>query len=86
MSATMFDCESNREWTITEVYGPLGELEKRMFLMELKRIKGCLAKSPATRSCWWRRVTLLAVSYLFFPSWACRVSAFVFLVCNLLSS
>jgi hypothetical protein len=40
ISAQIIDHRSNISWTITDVYGPQGELEKKMFI---KRIKGCQA-------------------------------------------
>jgi exonuclease III len=39
ISASVTDLRNNDSWTITSVYGPQGELEKRCFLRELKQIK-----------------------------------------------
>jgi hypothetical protein len=39
VSATVADLRTNDTWTITSVYGPQGDLEKRCFLRELKQIK-----------------------------------------------
>jgi hypothetical protein len=35
----MFDERHNFSWTFTGVYGPQGELEKKMFIRELKNLK-----------------------------------------------
>jgi exonuclease III len=39
ISATVTDPRCNFSWTISRVYGPQGELEKNMFIRELKRLK-----------------------------------------------
>jgi hypothetical protein len=39
ISAQMFDERHNFSWTFTGVYGPQGELEKKMFIRELKNLK-----------------------------------------------
>jgi exonuclease III len=40
------DCQRNVTWKLTGVYGPQGDLEKKMFLRELRRIK------PASQDKW----------------------------------
>jgi exonuclease III len=39
ISATVLDLRANGSWTVTGVYGPQGDLEKRMFIRELRGIK-----------------------------------------------
>jgi hypothetical protein len=39
ISAQVIDCRSNISCTITNVYGPQGNLEKKMFIRELKSLK-----------------------------------------------
>jgi exonuclease III len=39
VSADVTDLRRNRCWTISTVYGPQGDLEKRMFIRELKQLK-----------------------------------------------
>jgi exonuclease III len=39
VTAIVLDHRSNAFWTVTGVYGPQGELEKRVFLRELREIK-----------------------------------------------
>jgi exonuclease III len=38
ISATILDSRSNAMWTITRVYGPQGELDKKMFIREIKHL------------------------------------------------
>jgi exonuclease III len=39
ISAKVFDLRFNRSWVATGVYGPQGDLEKKMFIRELKQLK-----------------------------------------------
>jgi hypothetical protein len=39
ISASVLDVRRNLTWHITGVYGPQGELEKRMFLREIKGVR-----------------------------------------------
>jgi exonuclease III len=39
ISAKVFDLRFNRSWVVTGVYGPQGDLEKKMFIRELKQLK-----------------------------------------------
>lgn len=39
ISVTVQDAKRDTTWTLTGVYGPQGELEKKMFLRELKQLK-----------------------------------------------
>jgi exonuclease III len=39
ISITVIDARTNRNWSFTGVYGPQGELEKKMFIRELRQLK-----------------------------------------------
>lgn len=39
ISATLFDIKRQTSWMVTGVYGPQGDLEKKMFLRELRHLK-----------------------------------------------
>jgi exonuclease III len=39
MTTIVTDCKRNLNWLVTGVYVPQGQLEKKMFLRELKRLK-----------------------------------------------
>jgi exonuclease III len=39
ISVAIHDCRINKTWWFTEVYGPQGELEKKMFIHELRLLE-----------------------------------------------
>jgi exonuclease III len=45
ISARVWDNRTNTHWTLTGVYGPQGEMDKRLFLSELRSLK--LSAEPA---------------------------------------
>jgi hypothetical protein len=45
ISASVLDCRSNRSWNITGVYGPQGDLNKKMFIRELRHLKSSMGSN-----------------------------------------
>lgn len=39
ITATIIDARTNQQWSVTGVYGPQGDLEKKMFIRELRQLK-----------------------------------------------
>jgi hypothetical protein len=45
ISAYVLDLRHNTNWSITGVYGPQGEFEKKMFLRELHSLKNSMLEN-----------------------------------------
>jgi hypothetical protein len=45
ISAIVYDARCNQSWTISRVYGPQGDLEKKLFIRELRHLKSSVMSS-----------------------------------------
>jgi hypothetical protein len=45
VSAIVYDARCNQSWTISRVYGPQGDLEKKLFIRELRHLKSSIMSS-----------------------------------------